>query len=324
MKFYLLRESLNEVENSVENLPGIGKATAQRLQDSGYQSIESLAIAKVQDICEAAEVSESKAEQIVEEAKKSSEIGEFKTAEEILKERGNVGWIRTGSDALDNLLGGGIETQSVTEIFGEFGSGKTQLAHQLSVNVQLPKDKGGLNGKAIYMDTENTFRPHRILSMAEGLDLDSEETLKSIFVAKPLNTDHQLLLAEKAQKIVKDEGVRLLVVDTLTSLFRAEYVGREVLAERQQKLGRHLLTLHRIADLNNVSVVVANQVHAKPDAFLGDPTQPIGGHVLGHSATSRIYLRKSKGTRRIARVVDSPELAEGEAVFRIATEGIRD
>ncbi|KXB08770.1 DNA repair and recombination protein RadA, partial [candidate division MSBL1 archaeon SCGC-AAA382M17] len=116
----------------------------------------------------------------------------------------------------------------------------------------------------------------------------------------------------------------LLVVDTVTSLFRAEYVGRESLAERQQKLGQHLLSLHRIADLNNVAVLVTNQVQANPDAFVGESTQPIGGHILGHSATTRIFLRKSRGSRRIARVVDSPELPEGEAVFKISNEGIRD
>jgi DNA repair protein RadA len=212
----------------------------------------------------------------------------------------------------------------VTEVFGEFGSGKTQLAHQLSVNVQLPPEKGGLDGKAIYIDTENTFRPRRILNIAEGLGLDSKEVLQKVLVARSINTDQQLLIAEKAQSLIDKEGIRLLIIDTLTSLFRAEFVGREALAERQQKLARHLLTLHRIADLKNVAVFVTNQVQARPDMFFGDPTHPIGGHVLGHSATTRVYLRKSKGNRRIARVVDSPELPESESVFTIVQEGIRD
>ncbi len=308
----------------IEDLSQIGDATAKRLQDSGFETVESIAAAKAEDLQNAAEIGESKARKIVEEAKSIINEDQFVTAGEILEKRGNVGWITTGSEEIDNLFGGGIETQAVTEIFGEFGSGKTQMAHQLSVNVQLSEEEGGLNGKAIYIDTENTFRPKRIKSMARGVELDPEEVLDNIFVAKIVNTDQQLITAEKAEDVVKERDVKLVIVDTVTSLFRAEYVGRESLAERQQKLGQHLLTLHRIADRNNVSVLVTNQVQANPDAFLGDSTQPIGGHVLGHSATTRVFLRKSRGSRRIARIVDSPELPEGEAVFRISNEGIRD
>lgn len=309
---------------NIEKMSEIGEATARRLQDAGYKTVESIATAKVKDLQKVAEIGETKAKKILNEARSISEKDQFVTAEEILNKRGDVGWITTGSEEVDNLFGGGIETQAVTEIFGEFGSGKTQLAHQLGVNVQLSKDEGGLDGNTIYIDTENTFRPKRIESMARGVGLKPEDALKSIFVAKPANTDQQLIAAEKAQDIVEERNVKLLIVDTVTSLFRAEFIGREALAERQQKLGQHLLTLHRIADQNNVAVLVTNQVQANPDAFLGDSARPIGGHVLGHSATTRIYLRKSRGSRRIARIVDSPELPEGEAVFKITNEGIGD
>lgn len=308
----------------IHTLTEVGDATARRLDEAGYKTIESLATAKVKDLQKVAEVGESKAEQIINEAKTVSGKGRFVTANEILDKRGDVGWISTGSEEINSLTGGGIETQAVTETFGEFGSGKTQLAHQLSVNVQLPEEKGGLDGKAIYIDTENTFRPKRIKSIAKGANLDPEEVLENIFVAKTVNTDQQLITAEKAQEMVDEKNIKLVVVDTITSLFRAEYIGRDSLAERQQKLGQHLLTLHRIADGNNVAVLVTNQVQANPDAFLGDSAKPIGGHVLGHSATTRIFLRKSRGSRRIARIVDSPELPEGEAVFRITEKGIRD
>ncbi len=304
-------------------LSEVEEALARKLRDADFETIESIAIAKAKDLQKVAEIGESKAKKIIEEAKAESGKDRFVTAETILNKRGDVGWISTGCEELDNLFGGGIETQSVTEMFGEFGSGKTQIAHQLSVNVQLPKEEGGLDGNAIYIDTENTFRPRRIKNMARGANLDPEEALQNILVAKIVNTDQQLITAEKAQEIVEERNVKLLIVDTVTSLFRAEYVGREALAERQQKLGQHLLTLHRIADQNNVAVLVTNQVQANPDAFLGDSTQPIGGHVLGHSATTRIYLRKSRGSRRIARIVDSPELPEGEAVFKITTRGIK-
>lgn len=309
--------------NPINNLSEIEDSTARRLREAGYKTVESIATSKAKDLQNAAEIGESKAKKIIEEAKTLSGEDQFVTADQILDKRGNVGWITTSCDELDNLFGGGIETQAVTEVFGEFGCGKTQLAHQLSVNIQLPVEKGGLDGTAIYMDTENTFRPRRIKSMARGADIDPDEALKNILVAKIVNTDQQLITAEKAEEIVEDKNVKLVVVDTVTSLFRAEFIGRESLAERQQKLGQHLLSLHRIADQHNVAVLVTNQVQANPDAFLGESTQPIGGHVLGHSATTRIYLRKSRGSRRIARVVDSPELPEGEAVFRIANEGIR-
>lgn len=309
---------------NISNLSEVGDATARRLEDSGFRTVESIATAKAKDLQKAAEIGESKAEKIISEARSASKKDQFVTAEEILNKRGDVGWISTGSEEVDNLFGGGIETQAVTEIFGEFGSGKTQLAHQISVNVQLPEEKAGLDGKAIYIDTENTFRPRRIESMAKEVGIDPEEALQNILVAKPGNTDQQIITAEKAQEIVEERNVKLVIVDTVTSLFRAEYIGRDTLAERQQKLGQHLLTLHRIADQNNVAVLVTNQVQANPDAFVGDSAQPIGGHILGHSATTRIYLRKSRGSRRIARIVDSPELPEGEAVFKITNKGISD
>jgi DNA repair protein RadA len=317
-----------EVKRSVESLPGVGEATAEKLREAGYTTVESLAVATVAELREAAEIGESQAKKIIAAARRTSEIGAFLTADKVLERRKTVGWITTGSKSLDSLLGGGIETRAVTEVFGEFGSGKSQLAHQLCVNVQLPKEKGGLGGRAIYIDTENTFRPERIMNMAVGLELDSEVVLKNILVARSYNTDQQLLIAEKAEELIeKDEvekGVRLMVIDSLTSHFRAEFVGRGTLADRQQKLARHLLVLHRIADLKDIAVFVTNQVQARPDLFFGDPTRPIGGHILGHSATTRVYLRKSKGGRRIARVVDSPNLPEGESIFMITEGGIRD
>ncbi len=222
-------------------------------------------------------------------------------------------------------MGGGIDTQAITELFGKFGSGKTQLGHQLSVNVQLPKKEGGLDGTAIFIDTENTFRPERIQQMASALGLDPNETLKNIHVARAYNSDHQMLLAEKAAELANEYGTRLVVIDSLTAHFRAEYVGRGTLAERQQKLNRLLHILQRrLSDPYNIAVVVTNQVMARPDIVFGDPTTPIGGHIVGHTATYRIYLRKGKGDKRIARLIDSPSLPEGECVFEVTTDGIKD
>jgi DNA repair protein RadA len=313
-----------EKKRLIESLPGVGEATADKLREAGYTTIEGIAVATVAELCEVAEIGEGTAKKIIGAARKAADIGKFMTADEVLERRGKIGWITTGSKQLDTLLGGGVETQAVTEVFGEFGSGKTQIAHQLCVNVQLPPEEGGLGAKAIYIDTENTFRPERIRDMAVALDLDPKQVLRNILYARSFNTDQQILIAEKAEELIEKENARMMIIDSLTSHFRAEFVGRGMLAERQQKLAKHLLVLHRIADVKNVAIFVTNQVQARPDIFFGDPTRPIGGHVLGHSATTRVYLRRSKGGRRVARVVDSPNLPEVETVFMITEKGIRD
>ena len=308
----------------IEDLPGIGPKTAEKLREGGYKTVEKIAVASPKDLSELGDIGETIAAKIIEAAKEMAEIGGFITAEELAERRKSIGYITTGSTDVDELLGGGVETQAIIEVFGEFGSGKSQLAHQLCVNVQLPLEKKGLDAGAIFIDTENTFRPQRIVQMAQGLELDPSEVMKKIRVARAFNSSHQILLAEKSEELLRQGGIRLLVIDSLTSSFRAEYIGRGTLAERQQLLNKHLRTLHELADLYDVAVFVTNQVSARPDAFFGDPNKPIGGHVLGHSATMRIYLRKSKKGQRIARLVDSPNLPEGEAIFVVTEEGIVD
>jgi DNA repair protein RadA len=308
----------------IEDLPGIGPKTAEKLREAGYKTVEKIAVSSPKDLCELADLGETIATKVIEAAKEMAEVGGFITAQELQEKRKSIGHITTGSKDVDELLGGGVETQAITEVFGEFGSGKSQLGHQLCVNVQLPVEKGGLGAGAIFIDTENTFRPQRIIQMAEGLEQDPTVVLKNIRVARAFNSSHQILLAEKSEELLRQGGIRLLVVDSLTSSFRAEYIGRGTLAERQQLLNKHLRTLHELADLHDIAVFVTNQVSARPDAFFGDPNKPIGGHVLGHSATMRIYLRKSKKGQRIARLVDSPNLPEGEAIFVVTESGIVD
>ncbi|OYT42365.1 MAG: DNA repair and recombination protein RadA [Candidatus Altiarchaeales archaeon ex4484_43] len=308
----------------IEELPGIGKSIAEKLRDSGYSTVEAIAAASIGELKDVG-LGETSAIKIVNAAKEAVGGMGFESGLDVLKKRELVGKLSTNSKELDALLGGGIETQAITELFGKFGSGKTQLGHQLSVNVQLPKKEGGLDGTAIFIDTENTFRPERIQQMASALGLDPNETLKNIHVARAYNSDHQMLLAEKAAELANEYGTRLVVIDSLTAHFRAEYVGRGTLAERQQKLNRLLHILQRrLSDPYNIAVVVTNQVMARPDIVFGDPTTPIGGHIVGHTATYRIYLRKGKGDKRIARLIDSPSLPEGECVFEVTTDGIKD
>jgi DNA repair protein RadA len=310
-------------EDSMENVPGIGEKTAEKLKEAGFTDMMSIAASSSGVLSVAAGIGDDTAAKIIAEARKQLKMG-FEPATEALKKREQIGKITTGSKTLDAMLGGGIESQAITEMHGAFGSSKSQLAMQLAVNVQLPRDKGGLGAQAIFLDTEGTFRPERVQQMAKGAGINPQKVLENIFVAKAYNSDHQVLLAEKCEDILKQGKVKLIVVDSVTSAFRSDYTGRGTLADRQQKLNRHLHHLQKLADVYNCAVYVTNQVMSRPDILFGDPTAPIGGHILGHQATFRVYLRKSKGEKRIARLIDSPSLPEGETVFRVLPEGIRD
>lgn len=307
----------------VTDLPGVGPAIGKRLAEAGYKSVEAIAVASPGELAAAGSIGETTATKIIKAAREMLDIG-FETADLLLERRQTAGRIKTGSTALDELFGGGIETQSITEMYGSFRSGKTQMAHQLAVNIQLPPEEGGLGATAIYVDTEGTFRPERLVDMAEAIGLDTGKVLKNVVWARAYNSDHQILLCDQAMEMAPDKNAKLLVVDSVTSHFRAEYTGRGTLAARQQKLNKHLHHLQRGAEINNMAVYITNQVMSRPDAFFGDPTAPVGGHVLAHVPQTRCYLRKSKGDRRICRLVDSPNLPEGEAVFSVLKEGIRD
>lgn len=312
-------------EITVEDLPGVGAATAEKLRESGFNDMISVGVASPAELAEAAGVGEAVARKIINAARDKLEMG-FESGLELLEKRAKVTKISTRSKALDSVLGGGIETGAITEVYGEFGSSKTQLGHQLAVNVQLPKDKGGADGVCVYIDSENTARPERIKQMAEGLGLDSTKILKNIRIARSFNSDHQVLLVQKIDDlIVKDKlPVKLVVVDSLMSHFRSDFSGRGQLADRQQKLNRHMHDLLKLAMKYNLAVYVTNQVMARPDVFFGDPTAAVGGHVVAHNSTVRIYLRKGKKGTRVARIIDAPHLPDSEAVFRITEKGIED
>ncbi len=320
----MARKKDEKKEFALEDLPGVGEATAEKLREAGYTNLIDIAVVPPKDLAEFAGIGEGLAQKIIAAAQKYADVGNFETGDIIYQRRKGITKLTTGSQELNRLLGGGLETQTITEVFGEFGSGKTQLVHQLAVNVQLPVEKGGLDGHAVFIDTENTFRPERILQMAKAYNLDEQEVLKKIHVARAFNSHHQILLVDRAADLAKEYPVRLLIVDSLTAHFRAEYVGRGSLAERQQLLNRHMHDLLRFADKNNAVIAVTNQVSAKPDQMYGDPMHPIGGNIVGHTAAYRIYLRKSKGEKRIARLIDSPCLPTGEIVMKITEEGIRD
>ncbi len=481
----------------ITDLPGVGPNAAQKLIENGYTSIEAIAVATPYELSQVTGLPLPTAQKIIQAAREALDI-RFKTAKELKLERLNVRKITTGSKNLDELLGGGIETKTITEFFGEFGSGKcfakdtnvyyenddvphqstieemyeeykrlhgetlfddgyavplenvyvysidpetlevkrtkasyiykekvrslvritlengleyritprhpvlvnrdglkwvpageitpgdlvvgvkkappettriedpaeglefhrvekvvledyndwvydlvvpethnfiaptgvvlhnTQICHQLAVNVQLPQDQGGLEAKAVYIDTEGTFRWERIEQMARGVGLDPDQVMDNIYWIRAINSHHQMAIVDQLYDMLKRENIKLVVVDSVTGHFRAEFPGRENLAMRQQLLNRHLHQLARLAEIYNVAVVITNQVMARPDVFYGDPTQAVGGHVLYHAPGVRVQIKKSRGNKRIARIVDAPHLPEGEAVFVITEWGIRD
>src|SRR3989304_6826756 len=275
----------------LEDLPGVGPATAQKLRELGFNTVESLATATIKEL-EPAGIGEKKAFDVIKAARSSLTVS-FIRADELLKQRQNVARLTTGSKAIDEILGGGLETQTITEFYGEYGSGKSQLCHQMCVNVQLPPEKGGLSGGALYVDTENTFRTERIVQMAQHLGLNPEEVVKNIIYADAYTSDHQMFLLENADQVVKKNNIKLIIVVSLTAHFRSEYLGREMLAERQQKINSHMHRLVRLARGFNAVAVVTNQVMSKPDQFFANSVDAVGGHNVAQTSHTRVFVRRA-------------------------------
>lgn len=306
---------------------GISAVDIAKLVECGFRTAESIAYAPKKKLMNIRGFAEAKVEKIIKEASKYVELG-FQTAEAVHQKRLQMNMITTGSAELDKLLGGGIETGGITELFGEFRTGKTQLCHMLSVTCQLPLEMGGCNGKAIYIDTENTFRSERLIEIAKRYELDPTEVLSKVSVARAYSVDHQLELVKQASGLMASGEYRLLIVDSVIAHYRTDYSGRGELSARQVHLGVYLRSLMQLADEYNVAVVITNQVVAQVDGamsmFGGDTKKPTGGHVLAHASTTRLYLRKGRGELRICKVYDSPSLPESEATFKIVKEGIAD
>lgn len=305
---------------TLEDLPGIGPATINKLKEIGFKTVESLGTATVTELVSAG-IGEAVASKAIENARKSMAIT-FVRGDELIEIRKSIRKLTTGCSSLDNLLEGGIETQSLTEFYGEFGTGKSQLCHQLCVTVQLPEAQGGLEGTILYIDTEATFRPERVMQIAPRFGIKPENSLKGVVYAEAYTSNHQTVLLENADKIIKENNVRLIIVDSVMSHFRSEYLGREMLAPRQQQLNKHLHKLMRLSRAFNTAAVITNQVMASPDAFFSKAVSPVGGHIIGHMSHSRIFLRKGRNNIRIAKLTASPSLPEGEVPMRITERGI--
>lgn len=312
-------------EQKLTDIPGIGPGIAAKLEAAGIYELMGLAVMSPSALAEVAGVGEAVARKAIQAARGMMKLG-FMSGDEFAKRREDVGYISTGSENLNKLLGGrGVETRAMTEAFGAYGSGKSQLAFTLAVNVQIPIEQGGLNAKAVIIDTEGTFRPQRIRQIAEGIGANPEKVLKNILVARAFSSDHQILLVDKIGEMIKEgEPIKLVIIDSITAHFRAEFTGRGELADRQQKLNKYLHNLMKLAEQHNLAVYFTNQVMANPGMMFGDPTTPVGGNILGHMSTYRVYLRRGKAGSRVAKMIDSPNLPENEVMFFLTEKGLRD
>eukprot|EP01052_Picozoa_sp_SAG31_P040786 SAG31_NODE_6000_length_2220_cov_1.505422_2_plen_337_part_01 len=308
----------------LEGENGISKKDLKAVNEAGFGTVQGLARASRKELLAIKGISEQKVEKLLEAAGKHTPMG-FTSATEMSLLRKDMIWIGTGSRELDNLLGGGFETGSITELYGEFRSGKTQLCHTLCVTCQLPIDQGGGEGKALYIDTEGSFRPERLADISERFGVAADDILDNVAYARAYNTDHQTTLLGQAAAMMTENRFALVIVDSATALFRSEYTGRGELAERQQKLGKFMRGLQRLADDFGVAVIITNQVTACVDGMaFGPKFQPIGGNIIAHASTTRLMLKKGRGDSRICKVVDSPCRPEADASFCIQAGGIND
>jgi DNA repair protein RadA len=317
------------IDITLEDLPNIKPISISRLKRLGIESVLELATAIPQEIAnESGENLETATGLVIEARNTLSNIGvlskEFCSASEIMNRRKQILRCSTGSKTLDGLLGGGIETQALTEVAGEFGSGKSQLCHTLSVIGNMPKEKGGYGGNVIFIDTENTFRPERVHEIAEAYGVDPEKILSQIFVCKIYNSSHLQLIVKELARYLEELRARLVIIDSMISLHRAEFSGRETLWDRQQRLNSMLHRLSRFAEVYNIAFILTNQISANPDGmFSGDPNKVTGGNIMAHATTYRIFFRKA-GHNRIAVMQDSPCHEYGSVKFTISEKGIVD
>lgn len=319
-------EGIPEPVEALVGREGITSGDVKKLRDAQYCTVQMVAYTPLRVLMTIRGISEAKATKLIQAASASVNMG-FRIASEVYKERTEMLAITTGSSRLDNILGGGIETGSITELYGEYRTGKSQLCHTLAITCQLPTDMGGGEGRCLYIDTEGTFRPSRLLQICERFGLDGEVALNNIAYARAYHADHQLKLLEQAREYLASARFSLIIVDSIIHLYRSEFSGRGELAARQTHLGKFIRQLQTLADAFGVAVVVTNQVTAQVDGgnmYAGDQKKAVGGHIMAHGSCTRLYLKKGRGEERVCKVVDSPSLPEHETTFAIYESGIND
>ncbi|CAK4733405.1 unnamed protein product [Aphanomyces euteiches] len=295
---------------------GINATDIAKLKEDGFATVGQLFQVSMKRLLQVKGVSEAKADKMIQAARKI--IGEksgFISASALLISNKQKYFITTGSKQFDMLLGGGIETMSVTE---------------LCVTAQLPRSQGGGAGKVAIVDTEGSFRPQRVAEIAKTrYDLEPSDVLDNIIVARAHSHDAQMDMVMKLGVLFADPErgpFRLLIIDSITALFRTDFSGRGELSERQQRLNVHLQRLVKHAEEFNIAVLVVNQVMADPgaNAMFGPVIKPVGGHVISHACHTRVLMKKGRGDNRICKVIDSPCMPEAECTIMLAPGGVCD
>jgi DNA repair protein RadA len=317
-------------EVTMECIPNITSDMIEKLKRLNISSVYQLAVQSPMELAleyEDTSLNIDSASTLIANARKIlTEHGvlanEFFTADEFLDKRNRMSRYATGSDSFDNLLNGGFETQAITELTGEFGSGKSQVCHTLCVAASklIKNDSGNI----IFIDSENTFRADRVHQIAEQRGLDPFPILEKIFHCQAYSSEHLESVIDDLDKSIEQYDAKIVIIDSIISLHRAEFSGRGTLAERQQRLGKMLNKLRRYADIYNIAVVITNQVVSYPDGSSGyDYMKAAGGNIVGHNSTYRIFLRKS-GKNRVAIMYDSPSHPYQNVKFTISESGIQD
>jgi len=309
----------------LNQIKGINARQIKLLQDNGISTAEALAMSPGSTVAEIDGLGDKTAKKLIWNARNALGMTDFIQAKDIDE---NVEFITTGSSELNKILGGGFQTGKLTEVYGPFKSGKTALAHTISVTSQLSEKNGGLNTSVAYVDTENTFSKEKIKRIAKRFGLNPNEILSRIFHARIYSSDHQSQMIQKAETLCKTRGVRLIIIDSLMALLRAEYVGIGKLAPRQALLNNIIHTLSRIAETYNCAVLLTNQVSVKMMGMFST-NDAIGGNIVAHGCHFRVMF-KTKGfssnnsLKRRAVIVDAPDLPPEECEFYITSTGIAD
>ncbi|MGH9913055.1 MAG: DNA repair and recombination protein RadA [Nitrososphaeraceae archaeon] len=319
---------IDAADLELKDIEGIGPTTAKKLKEAGIVSVLELAVTSADQLALDIGCSKDTAATYIMESQRllrQSHVleKEFVSAKSLLEKRKSILRCSTGSKSLDELLIGGIETQALTEFYGEFGSGKSQVCFTLCAMAKQTITEGGLDGGVIYIDTEGTFRPERLNQIARARGFDPMLVLKNVAICKVYNSSHLELIIKDLGRYINEFNAKLVIIDSIISLHRAEYLGRGTLAERQQRLNAILHKLIRLAEMFNIAIVITNQVQSSPDMFFGDPTKATGGNIVAHTSTYRIYLRKS-GENRIAKMVDSPYHPYSDIRFTVNERGVDD
>ena len=319
------KEEETDKKPQLIDLPGVGAGTVSKLEDAGITEMIDVAVLTAKQLNEKTGMSEAVGRKVIQAAMTFADL-DIKSGLEYESHQADKFTIRTGSQNIDALLGGdGIKSRVITECYAGFGAGKSQLGMMLATTVQLPIDKGGAEGKCVYIDTEGSYSQSRVRQFAEGYELDPDQTVDNIFVARAFNSSHQMLLLEKVSEMIRNgENIKLMVIDSLTVHFRSEFIGRGELADRQHKLKQYIANMIKLAEKANIAIYVTNQVMSDPAAMFGDPTRPVGGNIVGHASKYRLYIRKGKKDTRVCKLMDSPDLPDDETIFMIETNGFSD